>query len=315
MSNPVTDSLSRAFTQNLALKALAFALALGFFVYFHGQEDLEQRTLPVSVISMPKENGGRELMTKMPPSIQVTLSGSTRSLNKLIREGLAPVAVDLRDGLKPSVTFSRAMFVLPDDVELVAVVPPRLELEWEDVVTRQVPLQASFTGNPAEGHTVRGEPTIEPPRVTVKGPVSRVEVMQFARLAPFDVSGLSEGRFPRRLSIEPPPEQVRYLGSQTATVTVDVARRRSEKVFAARPVTVVGPARGIVTPRTVDITVIGPPEIVKALRDEQVVPLANVEAAGKWDSSSTHGSANVPITVILLGAQVEAQPPSVTVRW
>jgi len=307
--------LTKVFTQNLSLKALALALALGFFFYIHGQEDLQQRTIPVSVISLPPEGGGRELMSKIPASIQITLSGSTRAITRLIQEGLAPVEVDLRDGGKQSVSFGRSMFLLPDEIELVAVVPPRLELEWEEVITRQVPLQASFTGHPAEGHMVKGDPVVEPQRVTVKGPISRVEVMQFARLAPFDVSGLTEGRFPRRLAIDPPPEQVRYLGSQAATVTVDVTRRRSEKLFSSRPVEVVGPAHGLVVPRTVDVTVIGPPEIVKALRDEQIVPQADLTFAGKWSPDVAHGSATVPITVILAGAQVETQPPSVTVRW
>ncbi|HSC88011.1 MAG TPA: CdaR family protein [Polyangiaceae bacterium] len=315
MRSRLSQGLRDALLQNLGLKAIAFVLALGFFVYFHGQEDLEQRTVPVPVISLPPAQGSRELMSKLPPSIQVTLSGSTRSITKLIREGMAPVAIDLRDGSKQSVAFTRSMFLLPDDIELVAIVPPRLELDWEDVVTRQVPIQASFIGQPAEGHTLRGEPIVEPPRVTVKGPVSRVEVMQFARLAPFDLSGLREGRFPRRLSIEPPPEQVRYLGSQTATVTVEVSRRRAEKVFVNRPVMVVGPASGVVVPRTVDVTVLGLPELVKSLRDEQVVPQVNLEFSGYWVPGAGHGSATVPVTVILAGAQVEVQPPSVMVRW
>lgn len=308
--------LQSSFTKNLGLKALAMAMALGFFGYIHSKEDIRQRTIPVSVISLPPEDGGKELMTKIPATIQITLSGSTRSMTQLIEEGLAPVEVDLRDGGKQSVTFERSMFSLPDEVELLAVVPPRLELEWEQVITRQVPLQASFTGHPAEGHVVRGEPVVQPQRVTVKGPVSRVEVMQFARLAPFDVSGLTEGRFPRRLAIDPPPEQVRFLGSQAATITVEVVRRRSERVFTSRPVEVVGPPRGVVVPRTVDVTVTGPPEVVKALREEQIVPQANLEFAGAWKSDIPHGSATIAVTVLLAGGvQAETQPPSVTVRW
>lgn len=305
----------QAFTQNLGLKTMALGFALGFFGYIHSKEEIQQRTIPVSVISLPPEGGGRELMTKIPPNIHVTLRGSTRELMRLIQEGLAPVEVDLRSGKTQIISFGRAMFSLPPQLELITVDPPRLELEWEDIITRQIPLQTSITGHPAEGHVVKGEPVVEPQRVTVKGPVSRVEVMQFARLAPFDVSGLTEGRFPRRIAIDPPPDQVRYLGSQAATVTIDIARRTSEKLFTSIPVEVIGPAHALVVPRTVDITVIGLPEMIRNLREDQIVPQADLTAAGKWNAETQHGSVNVPVTVNLSGAKIESQPPTVTVRW
>ena len=44
---------------------------------------------------------------------------------------------------------------------------------------------------------MRGEPDVDPTQITVRGPVSVVEVMQFARLSAFDVSGLS-GQTQRR---------------------------------------------------------------------------------------------------------------------
>ena len=69
--------LQNSFTKNLGLKAFAMVMALGFFGYIHSREDIRQRTIPVSVISLPPEDGGKELMTKIPATIQITLSGST----------------------------------------------------------------------------------------------------------------------------------------------------------------------------------------------------------------------------------------------
>jgi YbbR domain-containing protein len=205
------------------------------------------------------------------------------------------------------------MFHIPDELEILGVDPPRLELKWENVVTRQVPLQSSLTGKPADGHVIRSEPLVDPPVITVKGAETKVETIQYVRLAPYDVTGLSEGRYPRRLAIDAPPQFVRFLGTQAATVTVEVTRRRSEKVFARRPVEVIGPAQASIIPRTVDVTVMGPPEIVRALRDDQIVPQADLEASGKW--TALHGSATIPVVVRVNGAQAETQPPSVTVKW
>jgi hypothetical protein len=61
---------------------------------------------------------------------------------------------------------------------------------------------------------------------------------------------------------------------------------------------------------------VGPPEVVQALRAEQVVPRANLMKAPGFDLKDLrHGSAELPVTVELAGAQARVQPPSVTVKW
>jgi hypothetical protein len=308
--------LRQALTENLGLKAMALLFSLGFFGYIHGQEEVQQRTIPVSVISLPPEGGEKELVSRIPPSIHITVSGSTRALTEMVQQGVTPLELDLRQGYPLSVTFTRDMLVLPRNVELVLVDPPRLELEWEEVVTRQVPLQASITGQPAEGRVVRGEPRIEPERITVRGPASAVETLQFARLAPYVVTGLTEGTWARRIAISQPPGRIGIIGTPAATVTLEVVKRQTERLFPALAVQVVGPVRATVLPQIVDVTVTGPPEVVKALRPEQVVPRADLAALGKWTSDGPrHGSATVAVTIDLARVEAAMQPPSVTVRW
>ena len=140
--------------------------------------------------------------------------------------------------------------------------------------------------------------------------------MQFARLAAFDVSGLSEGVYRRRIAIDDPPSRVAYTDPQSATVTVSIARRVSEVKFAKRPVVVVGATQAVVSPREVDVTVTGPPEVVRALREEQIVPRANLVGVEGLDvKQERHGSASVKVSVDVANAETEIQPPSVTVKW
>jgi hypothetical protein len=106
---------------------------------------------------------------------------------------------------------------------------------------------------------------------------------------------------------------VRFLGPAAATVTVTIARRVSERVFAERPVEVIGPAAAMVVPRLVEVTVIGPPEVVQALKPEQVVPRADLSKIDLKEQH--HGGATAPVTVELGGAEAKVQPPSVTVKW
>ncbi len=309
--------LREAFTSNFALKALAFTFALGLFAYQKGQEDLQQRTIPVGVVMrLPPESAKRELMTPIPASIHVTLRGSTRELDRLIQGGAAPVEVDLRDGQKESITFEASMFSLPAEVQLTIVDPPSINLDWQDVVTRGIPVQASITGKPAEGYVVKGEPEVEPKQMTVRGPQNLVETMQFVRLAAFDVSGLTEGVYRRPIAIDAPPNRMSYIGPKTATVSVVIARRVSEARFPKRPVEVLGVQNGTVSPRTVDITVIGPPEVVRALRPEQIVPRVDLSKLPGFDPEKMkHGSTTAKVVVELAQADAEIQPPSVNVKW
>ena len=307
--------LRDSFTENIGLKALAMCFALGLFAFVHGQEEEQQRTVPVAlVMRLPQGSAQRELMTPIPASIHVTLQGSARAIDNLIQDGIPPVEIDLRDGRRESVVFDESMFTLPPETKVTIIDPSSIELDWEDVATRQIPIQAAITGQPADGYVVKGEPEVEPKAITVSGPISAIEVLQFARLQAFDVSGLSEGAHRRRLGIDAPPVRVRYLGPQAASVSVTVARRVSEVRFENRPVEVVGMPGGIATPRTVDVVVAGPPEIVRALRPEQIVPVADLTKVEGLDLTK-HGSSTIKVTLSLSHAEAELQPPTVSVKW
>lgn len=306
-----------AFTENLGLKALSFVFAVGLFLFLYGQRDEQQRTVGVGLsFRPPAEDSARELMTQLPASIHVTLRGPAHVIDRLVQSGIPPLTVDLRNGERESIVFNERMFSLPPDTHVTGSDPPSIELEWEDVIARQIPVQASIAGQPAEGYVVKGEPEVEPKQIPARGPSSLVEVLQFARLSPFDVSGLSEGVHRRRIALDAPPMRVRYLGPPAATVSVTIARRLTEASFQGRAVEVLGPAITGVSPRTVDVTVVGPPEVVQSLRAEQVVPRANLMKAPGLDLKDLrHGSAELPVTVELVGAQTKVQPPSVTVKW
>jgi hypothetical protein len=307
--------LRDSFTENIGLKALAMCFALGLFAFVHGQEEEQQRTVPVAlVMRLPQGSAQRELMTPIPASIHVTLQGSARAIDNLIQDGIPPVEIDLRDGRRESVVFEEDMFTLPPETKITIIDPSSIELDWEDVATRQIPIQAAITGQPADGYVVKGEPEVEPKTITVSGPISAIEVLQFARLQAFDVSGLSEGAHRRRLGIDAPPVRVRYIGPQAANVSVTVARRVSEVRFENRPVEVVGMPGGIATPRTVDVVVAGPPEIVRALRPEQIVPVADLTKVEGLDLTK-HGSSSIKVTLSLSHAEAELQPPTVSVKW
>lgn len=303
-----------AFTENVGLKAFSFAVALGLTAYQRGSEDVQQRTVPVDLIlRLPPPEAHRELMTLVPPNIHVTVRGNTRALDQLIQSGVPPVEIDLRRGDVHSIVFEGSMFSVPPGAKVNIIDPATIDLEWQNVIERSVPIQAAMTGRVAEGYTVASV-KVDPPNITVQGPASQVEVMQFVRLAAFDVSGKTDGVYRHRLALDPPGQRIQYLGPASATVAVTIARQLSVRKFS-KAVSVLGPARAKTEPRTVDITVRGAPEVINGLRDEMILPRVDLQGAGIDPKDQRHGSLLMPVRVDLANVEIEVQPPNVGVSW
>jgi ribonuclease HI len=106
-------------------------------------------------------------------------------------------------------------------------------------------------------------------------------------------------------ALDAPPPRVRFLGQSAVSVTVTVARRLSEMRFENRPVEVVGVPGAVAIPRTVDVTVFGPPEIVRALKADQVVPRADLTKVTGLDlKDQRRGSVAVKLSVELVHEEV-----------
>ena len=309
--------LRESFTENIGLKALSLSIAVGLFAILYGKQDEQLRTLPVTVVLRPPAEGSdRELMTAIPPNIHLTLRGPARALDRAAQEGLFPIELDLRQGNREQIVFDPRQFKLPPDLKVSIIDPPSIDLDWEDVVVREIPVQASISGQPAAGYVVKGEPEPDPATLAARGPRSLVEVVQSARLAPFDVSGLSEGVHRRRIALDGPPPRVKFIGPSSVNVTVTIARRLAEVHFDSRPVEIAGVASATSTPRTVNVVVYGPPEVVHSLKPDQVVPRADLSKLQGLDlKEQRHGAAVVKLSVELTRAEVEIQPPSVNVKW
>jgi hypothetical protein len=96
---------------------------------------------------------------------------------------------------------------------------------------------------------------------------------------------------------------------------VTIARQLIARKFARRPVTLLGVAFAKAEPRNVDVTVTGPPEIINGLRDEMIVPRADLHAAGIDTQAQRHGGAVVSVQLDLANVEVEIQPPTINATW
>jgi hypothetical protein len=136
--------------------------------------------------------------------------------------------------------------------------------------------------------------------------------MQFARAEPVDIRDLGAGTVPRKVLIDAPPAHVTF-DAQSTTVTVQIGRARQERQYVKLAVQVVGVASGKSSPSEVDVRVSGPPDVVGALRPEQVVPIADVRSTGT--DLKAPGSTSVPVTAHIEGCTTQVIPSAVVVKW
>jgi hypothetical protein len=169
-------------------------------------------------------------------------------------------------------------------------------------------VEVSVMGSPAGGYVVKGVPVSDPQTVRVRGPKSEVLTLQHARAEPFEVTGLIEGSYARELSIDK-KVGLSYSVPQVKA-TLDIARELVERPFSKLPVVVVGPAKARTNPAEVDVRLTCPPEILRALRPEQVVP--QVEVSSKEPSGIV---SRVPVEVSVDRCNALVTPDKVIVRW
>ena len=130
-----------------------------------------------------------------PPTVSLILGGPTREINSLAREGTSlriPVAeVGSRDTV---ITVRREWVELGERLGVVveAVSPPTIGVSFEPAATRIIPLAMRVRGVLPQNLALANEVTLNPRRVTVRGPESRVLGLDSIRLESFDLSDVSE---------------------------------------------------------------------------------------------------------------------------
>lgn len=303
------DRIKALITENLNLKLLSFAFALVIYSLVHGGQDARRSFMVDIEVTYPSEDSDVVLVSSVPQSVRVFFRGSNQAIDNL-RASSVSILLDLKSSQPQHIVFDPKLLRLPDgvNVEVEQFDPPSIDLKWEPRVERDVPVQVSVVGTPADGFVVKGPLVAEPKTVKVRGPQSDAMVLQHIRADAFDVRGLTEGSYPRQLAVEQPNPRVK-IRPKSVVVTAEITREVSERVFQKIPVAVVGPAKGKAQPAEVDVRLVCPPDIVRSLRPEQIVAQADVT------SKETSGSQAVPVHVKIDRCDAYVLPREVVARW
>src|SRR5258708_6290680 len=307
MARDVALPIRSLLTENLNLKLVSLAFALALYSLVHGSQEA-QRSMMVSVVALtPPENANRDLVSPIPAEVRVTVRGARSTLDDLHADDIQ-IQLDLRSGSEPRKELSPEMIPVPPGITVQQIDPPEIELKWEARIIRDVPVEVGVVGSPAAGFVVKMAPVAEPKAVRAQGPKSQVLVLQRARTDAFDVSGLTEGKYTRQLALDRATRRIVY-DALTVAASVEIGREEVERPFTKISVAVLGKVNGKAQPSDIDVRLSCPPEIVRSLRPEQVVPRVQIT------SPAEHGSDAFPVQLAIDQCEVHVTPPSVIVRW
>jgi YbbR domain-containing protein len=303
------ETLRRIFLDNWNLKLISFLFAVVLYSLVHGGQDARRSIVVDLEAILPPESANRVLQSAIPQTVRLTIRGSSREIDDL-RASAVNLQIDVSDGRQSHVTFEPKMVKAPPGVKLEVeqFEPPGIDLTWEERITRDVPLQVSVVGSPSKGYVVKGMPLADPPNVKVRGPMSETSVLQHVRVDAFDVTGMSEGTYTKRLALEKLSSRLK-VDPQTVIVTTEIMREVAERPFTKLPVVVVGPPHAKTLPAEVDVRLVCPPDILRGLRAEQVVPRVEVS------SKETAGSVSAQVLVAVEHCEATSTPGTVVVRW
>lgn len=303
------ERILNALTENLNLKLLSFVFALVLYSLVHGGQDARRSIVVDLEVLLPPESSDQVLVGSIPQNVRIFVRGTNQTIDNL-RASSVSVQMDLSRRQPAHVTFDPKMVRMPDGltVDIEQFDPPSVDLKWEQRVIRDVPVQVSVVGSPADGFVVKGSLQPDPKTVKVRGPQNEVMTLQHIRADAFDVRGLTEGSYPRQLAVEKPSARLKIEPS-SVIVTADVAREVSERVFQKLPVSITGIPKGKSTPAEVDVRLVCPPDISRSLRPEQIVPQVDV------DTHELAGSISLPVKVRMDKCEAFVVPREVIVRW
>jgi len=193
MKSKVLTSLNWI-ARNLGL--LILALIIGLVIWFTAQytndPNEENTTRPIK-LQIHGIDPNYIIVNDFPQDVRVTLQAPS-SIWKQIDENpkLIQPIIDLSE-LGPGV---HTLKIKPNidrelsPIQLVSLDPDEVQIELEELITKQFPIDPKINGDPQLGYE-QGELTLKPENVTITGPLSDVNQVKSVQIN-YDISGVSE---------------------------------------------------------------------------------------------------------------------------
>ena len=258
--------LRRVFLEDWSLKLLSLAIAIVLWLLVTGQN--QPVTAHVNVQLNFIRPPSLEISNDPPRAVDVMLTGSRNKLDDLTSLDLV-ATVDLADqraGERVLRLADKAQIALPQGIKVDGFQPSAIPIRLEEVIERQVNVEAKIEGKPADGFEVY---SVYPNKgsIAVRGPASRVNALQKVTTESIWLAGHKESFTAANVGIDVPDPKVDLL-DPIVTVNVEIGEHRIEKNFSNVTVTTAQGSK--VQPATTSATLLGAASLINSLRPEEV---------------------------------------------
>lgn len=207
--------LKRTFVQNAGLKLISLVLAIALWrVVSRDQAAEMELRVPIVFRNFPQN---LEIDSVNYTEAQIRVRGPGRLIHRLSATDVH-AEIDLAAVRPGSRTFDLTSHNIhvPDDLEVVQIIPSQFQLSFDDRMTRTVEVHAKVTG-PRVAKVIA-----DPASITIVGPRRRVEAVDAATTDPIDASGTTDrGSFITQAFVPDPLIQVVHPTPIRVTVIME----------------------------------------------------------------------------------------------
>ena len=174
-------------TRNWLAKLFSLLLAAMLWIAIASETSSEvEMTGKLQYQNIPEQ---LEVTDETADTVEVRLRGSANLIKEVMPQEVA-VSLNLanmRAG-ESVVQLTAQNIQVPFGIEVVRVNPSRVQLSLERSISKMVPVMAHLAGQPAKGSEVK-DVTIVPNMVEVRGPESRLRLLEGVSTEPVDIEG------------------------------------------------------------------------------------------------------------------------------
>ena len=200
------------------LRLLAVTIA-GIMWFFVTLDTFEAQSVKVIDASVSYDVPEGFVILEPIDRVKVTVRGAASTV-RILNPFQVDLYVELPDATKGtlSVNLTPDQVALADDLEVLSIEPNQITLTLDTEETGMLPVDPELIGEPAAG-AVAQQPSVDPPLVVVRGPSSRLALLQSLSTTPVRLDGHALDFFEQAVVVSKDP-LIKII--QPAVVTVHV---------------------------------------------------------------------------------------------
>ncbi len=184
------DFLSRIFLDDWLIKV--FAAIITFSLWFGVTGLNKPITTRLNAVNLkPRISSNLEIVNSPTTEVDLIVTGDRRKIDQINPETLI-ISLDLTDitagDQSIQLTPENINIELPPGVKIEEIQPSKIALKLEPVIEREVPVQVETEGELPKGYEFSAPPTVNPARVSVRGPASFVNSLTSVSTEPIDLT-------------------------------------------------------------------------------------------------------------------------------